>query len=117
LAHSPNTLKEAKARQKSNLKKILILYLGYIDMVKKSSHATVPLKKTTPLLYTSCNVHVRYPQSGPAAQNRETVTWDICRAVDTIRDIAEGGGEGGGGGGGQTQKDQGKKVRKIFNYM
>jgi hypothetical protein len=82
-------------------------------MAKKPSHATVHLKKTTPLLYTSCNVHVRYPQSGPAAQNRETVTRDICRAVDTIRDIAEGGGEGGG----QTLKDQGKKVRKIFNYL
>jgi hypothetical protein len=81
-------------------------------MAKIPSHATVPLKKTTPLLYTSCNVHVRYPQSGPAAQNRETVTRDICRAVDTIRDIAEGGGEAeGGGGGGQTQKDQGKKVQ------
>jgi hypothetical protein len=79
-------------------------------MAKKPSHATVPLKKTTPLLYTSCNVHVRYPQSGPAAQNRETVTRDICRAVDTIRDIAEGGAEAGG----QTQQDQGKKVSKYF---
>jgi hypothetical protein len=85
-----------------------------IKFKKNPSHATVPLKKTTPLLYTSCNVHVRYPQSGPAAQNRETVTRDICRAVDTIRDIAEGGGEGGGGGGGQTLKDQGKKVCKYL---
>ncbi len=48
------------------------------------------LKKTTPLLYTSCNVHVRYPNNGPAAHNREAVRRDICRAVETIGDIAEG---------------------------
>jgi hypothetical protein len=47
LAHSPNTLKEAKVRQKSNLKKILILYLGYNDTVKKPSHASVPLKRVS----------------------------------------------------------------------
>ncbi len=34
LAHSPNSLKEAKVRQKKF--KILILYLGHIDMFKKT---------------------------------------------------------------------------------
>jgi catenin alpha len=64
--------------------------------------ARAVLKKTTPLLYTSCNVHVRYPQSVPAGQNRETVRREICRAVETIGDIAEGkkreGTEGDGKG-------------------
>jgi len=69
--------------------------------------ARAVLKKTTPLLYTSCNVHVRYPQSSPAANNRETVTREICRAVDTIWDIAEGRG---GGGGDQGHMEQGQKV-------
>ncbi len=42
LSHSPNTLKETKIRQKEKIK-IFILYLGYIDMVKKPSHATLSL--------------------------------------------------------------------------
>ena len=59
--------------------------------------ARAVLKKTTPLLYTSCNVHVRYPHSGPASENRETVRREICRAVETIGDIAEGRQEPYGG--------------------
>ncbi len=37
LAHSPNILKEAKVQQKSKKFKILILCLGYNDMVKNIS--------------------------------------------------------------------------------
>ncbi len=38
--------------------KILILYLGYNDMVKKTSHATVPLKRTEQIQQVLYTVHL-----------------------------------------------------------
>ncbi len=54
LAHSPNTLKEAKF-DKIKKFKILILYLGYNDLAKQPSHATVPLKGQSALLKKKSN--------------------------------------------------------------
>jgi len=52
--------------------------------------ARAVLKKTTPLLFTACNVHVRYPDMKKTGQNRDLVLKDVCRAVDTIGSVAEG---------------------------
>jgi hypothetical protein len=46
-AHSPNSLNEDKVRHKSDIFKILILYLGYNYIGKKPSRATVLLKVVT----------------------------------------------------------------------
>jgi len=52
--------------------------------------ARAVLKKTTPLLFTASNVHVRYPAVERSRENRDLVIKDICKAVDTIGEIAEG---------------------------
>ncbi len=44
MAHSSKTINEAKVGQNLKKFKFLILYLGYNDMVKKTSYAAAPLK-------------------------------------------------------------------------
>jgi hypothetical protein len=60
LAHSPNTLNEAK-----------VLYLGYNDMVKKPSHATVLLQGKSIYLTTLMGSSSRYSVGGTI----------VCRAM------------------------------------
>jgi hypothetical protein len=50
LAHSPNTLKEAKVRKKKLKSLSYILYLGYNDMVKKTISRYRPFKAKTKYL-------------------------------------------------------------------
>ena len=48
------------------------------------------LIKQSPMLLTSSNVHVRYPDLAQARQNRDIIHRQMCTAVETIGDIATG---------------------------
>jgi len=52
--------------------------------------ARAVLIKQSPMLLTSSNVHVRYPDLAQARQNRDIIHRQICTAVETIGDIATG---------------------------
>ncbi|XP_023336051.1 catenin alpha [Eurytemora carolleeae] len=60
------------------------------EMQYELASARAVLKKTTPLLFTACNVHVRYPDMTRSTENKDLVIRDVCRAVTRIGDIAEG---------------------------
>merc|ERR1719228_379063 len=52
--------------------------------------ARAVLIKQSPMLLTSSNVHVRYPDLAQARQNRDIIHRQVCTAVETIGDIATG---------------------------
>ena len=52
--------------------------------------ARAVLIKQSPMLLTSSNVHVRYPDLSGARQNRDIIHRQLCTAVETIGDIATG---------------------------
>jgi len=62
------------------------------------------LKKHSTMLLTASKVYVRHPELAAAKANRDFVFRQVCEAVNTISDVAQGRpqgqGVGGGGGGG-----------------
>ena len=60
------------------------------EMRDNLAAARAVLIKQSPMLLTSSNVHVRYPDLAQARQNRDLIHRQMCTAVETIGDIATG---------------------------
>lgn len=52
--------------------------------------ARASLRKNTPMLLTASKVYVRHPELDVAKQNRDQVFMEVCKAVHTISDVAQG---------------------------
>ena len=53
------------------------------------------LKKHSTMLLTASKVYVRHPELAAAKANRDFVFRQVCEAVNTISDVAQGRGGGG----------------------
>ncbi|KAF0300937.1 Catenin alpha [Amphibalanus amphitrite] len=61
--------------------------------------ARAVLKKNSMMLLTASKAYVRHPELAAAKANRDFVLRQVCQAVDTISDIANGRAPGAGAGG------------------
>merc|ERR1719362_178765 len=52
--------------------------------------ARAVLVRGSPMLLSSCNVSVRYPDMALAKQNRDNIHRQMCSAVESIHDIVSG---------------------------
>lgn len=52
--------------------------------------ARAVLKKHSTMLLTASKVYVRHPELDLAKQNRDEVLKQVCEAVNTISDVAQG---------------------------
>lgn len=52
------------------------------------------LKKHSTMLLTASKVYVRHPELAAAKENRDYVMKQVCEAVNTISDVAQGKGQG-----------------------
>jgi hypothetical protein len=58
--------------------------------------ARAVLKKHSMMLLTASKAYVRHPELAAARENRDYVLRQVCEAVNTISDVAKGGGGQGG---------------------
>ena len=59
--------------------------------------ARAVLKKHSMMLLTASKAYVRHPELAAARENRDYVLRQVCEAVNTISDVAQGGSGSGGG--------------------
>lgn len=52
--------------------------------------ARAVLKKHSTMLLTASKVFVRHPELGLAKENRDEILKEVCKAVNTISDVAQG---------------------------